>query len=196
MWHSLGYNEDGEDIALAPAWCPLRHAPLVLRFGPAKAERERDEARAERDCARTELEHARSTSDYLLEQVNRLRDGEEVLRAEVEALKYPRAYIPPGEERSLALSAIMISQAETEIRALRAEVEMLRGVGCREAKAGEPESGPCGVCLKCAEERGAKWALDAAHKEVVWAVDQDRANINVRSLTALEVCDFARKYEP
>jgi uncharacterized coiled-coil DUF342 family protein len=39
---------------------------------------------------------------------------------------------------------------------LRAEVEVLRGVGCREAKAGEPESGPCGACLKCAEERGAK----------------------------------------
>jgi len=82
------------------------------------------------------------------------------------------------------------------IARLHAEVEMLRGVGCREAKAGEPESGPCGVCLRCAEERGAKWALDAAHKEVVWAVDQDRANINVRSLTGLEVCDFARKHEP
>lgn len=93
------------------------------------------------------------TISYLA-QVIRERDE---ARAEVEALKYPRAYIPPGEERSLALSAIMISQAETEIRALRAEIEMLRGVGCREAKDGEPESGPCGVCLKCAEERGAKW---------------------------------------
>jgi hypothetical protein len=49
MWHSLGYNEDGEDIALAPAWCPLRHAPLVLRFGPANEVLvERDEALAAR----------------------------------------------------------------------------------------------------------------------------------------------------
>jgi len=42
------------------------------------------------------------------------------------------------------------------IESLRAEVEMLRGVGCREAKAGEPESGPCGVCLRCAEEENAR----------------------------------------
>ena len=59
------------------------------------------------------------------------------------------------------------------IESLRAEVDMLRGVGCREAKEGEIESGPCGVCLRCAEERGAKWALDAiqwGHRDDRWHV--------------------------
>jgi hypothetical protein len=44
------------------------------------------------------------------------------------------------------------------IESLHAEVEVLRGVGCREAKDGEIESGPCGVCLRCAEERGERRA--------------------------------------
>ena len=47
-----------------------------------------------------------------------------------------------------------------EVESLRVEVEMLRGVGCREAKLDEPVSGPCGVCIRCAEERGARWALE------------------------------------
>lgn len=42
------------------------------------AERERDEALVKLDCARTELEGARSTSDYLLDQVNSLRDKADV----------------------------------------------------------------------------------------------------------------------
>lgn len=46
--------------------------------------------------------------------------------------------------------------AARSLEILRAEVEMLRGVGCREAKAGELESGPCGVCLRCAEEENAR----------------------------------------
>jgi hypothetical protein len=33
-------------------------------------------------------------------------------KAEIEALKYPRSYLPPGEERTEALLAITISQAE------------------------------------------------------------------------------------
>jgi hypothetical protein len=52
------------------------------------------------------------------------------------------------------------AKLRAELASARAEVEMLRGAGCREAKLDEPESGPCGVCLKCAEERGAKWALE------------------------------------
>ena len=56
---------------------------------------------------------------------------------------------------------------ESKLNALRAEVEMLRGVGCREAKADEPESGPCGVCLKCAEERGAEHWRNAHHEACV-----------------------------
>ena len=54
-----------------------------------------------------------------------------------------------------------------------AEIEMLRGVGCREQKVDEPESGPCGACLRCAEERGAKWALDSvgwSHEDDRWAI--------------------------
>jgi hypothetical protein len=50
---------------------------------------------------------------------------------------------------------------ESKLDFLRAEIEVLRGVGCRGEKADEPESGPCGVCLLCAEERGAKLAIDA-----------------------------------
>lgn len=149
----------------------------------AAAEKERDEA------VRAAL--ANSDACWRMEQEVIVRQRDEA-RAEVARLT----------AQLESITAENHSRAQREARSLedwaslRAEIEMLRGVGCREAKAGEPESGPCGVCLRCAEERGAKWALDAAHKEVVWAVDQDRANINVRSLTALEVCDFARKYEP
>ena len=39
----------------------------------------------------------------------------------------------------------------------RAEVEMLRGVGCM-----EDGDGPCGVCLKCAYRRGAEAMRKAA----------------------------------
>lgn len=64
-----------------------------------------------------------------------------------------------------------------------AEIEMLRGVGCREVKADEPESGPCGVCLRCAEERGAKWALEIALDPSRWPVSK---------WTPEEVCRDAR----
>jgi hypothetical protein len=70
--------------------------------------------------------------------------------------------IRAGYDRTVADSwRKKVAEVETERDEARAEVEMLRGVGCREAKAGEPESGPCGVCLRCAEERGAQWALRA-----------------------------------
>lgn len=62
-----------------------------------------------------------------------------------------------------------ISDLFDELERLRAEVEMLRGVGCRETKEGEPESGPCGACLRCAEERGAEWALTDEH----WGMGPD-----------------------
>jgi chromosome segregation ATPase len=65
-----------------------------------------------------------------------------------------------------------------------AEIEMLRGVGCREVKADEPESGPCGVCLRCAEERGAKWALEIALDPSKWPVSK---------WTPEEVCRDARE---
>ena len=74
-----------------------------------------------------------------------------------------------------------------ELASARAEVEMLRGVGCRETKEGEPESGPCGACLKCAEERGAEWAI-RAKAQVVYALAGDAAY----ALLAREVCEQAR----
>lgn len=75
-----------------------------------------------------------------------------------------------------------------EAREAQAEVEVLRGVGCREAKEGEPESGPCGVCLRCAEERGAEWAI-RAKAQVVYSLVGDAAY----SLLAREVCNKARE---
>lgn len=74
-------------------------------------------------------------------------------------------------------------KAERERDEARAEVEMLRGVGCREAKEGEPEMAQCGVCLKCAEECGAKLALDS----VGWSHEDDRWSIAER------VCRDARE---
>lgn len=141
---------------------------LYQEFGEAEADTFRDAlelklriTEQERDEARAEIERLRDSPGRLcLPEDIEYERAEEQARLLLEALKYPRAYLPPGEERSLALSAIMISQAETEIRTLKAEIEMLRGIGCREAKLDEPESGPCGVCLKCAEERGAQWALE------------------------------------
>lgn len=63
----------------------------------------------------------------------------------------------PADVDSVAeRAAAEIQNLRDEIEGLRAEVEMLRGVGCSEAKAGEPESGPCGVCLRCAEEENAR----------------------------------------
>lgn len=40
---------------------------------------------------------------------------------------------------------------EARVRELEAERDMLRGVGCNEPDhEGEPASGPCGACIKCA----------------------------------------------
>jgi len=179
----------------------------------ANTEAERDRARQAcnaywHDLMRIASLCEQTADEYPLKAVERtIKQFQEVIKQRDEARHRARracqmliaevgAHGPADVDSVAERSAAEIQNLRDEIEGLRAEVEMLRGVGCREAKKGEPESGPCGVCLKCAEERGAKWALDAAHKEVVWAVDQDRANINVRSLTGLEVCDFARKYEP
>jgi hypothetical protein len=53
-------------------------------------------------------------------------------------------------------SAEAAAKLRAELASARAEVEMLRGVGCREAKAGELESGPCGVCLRCTKNENAR----------------------------------------
>jgi hypothetical protein len=43
------------------------------------------------------------------------------------------------------------AQCQARLDALQAEIDVLRGEGCEETKEGEPQSGPCGVCLKCAK---------------------------------------------
>lgn len=63
-----------------------------------------------------------------------------------------------------------------------AEIEMLRGVGCREAKEGEPESGPCGVCLKCVEERGAEHWRNAHHEACVRLQEHDCGEEHARMM--------------
>jgi hypothetical protein len=93
-----------------------------------------------------------------------------------------------GEAAHIKSLEGLLVDAANERDALRAEVEMLRGVGCREAKAGEPESGPCGVCLRCAEERGAEWAI-RAKAQVVYTLVGDEAY----KLLSREVCRNARK---
>jgi hypothetical protein len=69
----------------------------------------------------------------------------------------------------------------------RAEVDMLRGIECREQKLEEPESGSCGVCLRCAEERGAYWCLKAGARVIYSTAGNDAYR-----LLAREVCDRAR----
>lgn len=73
-----------------------------------------------------------------------------------------------------------------EVTALRAEVEMLRGVGCM-----EDGDGPCGVCRKCAYRRGAEAMRESAVGvcEEAWVrayVDAD-AWIECREICAKEI---------
>lgn len=79
--------------------------------------RERDEAREklslfmrERDEARAEVKLLKN--HYSMEVAASLRAELAAAKAEIEALKYPRSYLPPGEDRSEALTALAISQAE------------------------------------------------------------------------------------
>ena len=74
--------------------------------------------------------------------------------------------------------------AERKRDEARAETGVLRGIGCREQKVDEPESGPCGACLRCAEEQGAKWALEIALDPSRWPVS---------AWTPEEVCRDARE---
>ena len=109
---------------------------------------------AERDELRHKLAgeaaHIKSLEGLLVE-ATRERDD---LKAKLEA------ELPAMWREDIASLNECLERVERERDEARAEVEMLRGVGCREVKVDEPESGPCGVCLKCAEERGARWALE------------------------------------
>jgi hypothetical protein len=125
-----------------------------------KVVEERDEARADfaNACDVGRRQEARA------EKAERERDELKARLAHVEA---ERDFLK--NHYSLEAAA----KLRAELASARAEIEMLRGVGCREAKEGEPESGPCGVCLKCAEECGAKLALDSvgwSHEDDRWAI--------------------------
>lgn len=117
--------------------------------------RERDEALAQ--VARREREHEAllETAQKALAHVEAERDA---LQEALDDTRDDSAYKFRGTYLEDASGGRWWSQSHMSYA--RAEIEMLRGVGCREAKEGEPESGPCGVCLKCAEKRGAKWALE------------------------------------
>lgn len=82
----------------------------------------------------------------------------ERLRARVRSVDHSTAYEGKAFECDAETNP-EFAELRAEVERLRAEVEMLRGIGCREAKADEPESGPCGVCLRCAEELGAAYEL-------------------------------------
>ena len=60
--------------------------------------------------------------------------------------------------------------------ALRAEVDMLRGVGCDEVDGGE-ERGPCGACLKCARRERDALRCMLTHAVIThplpWRIEQD-----------------------
>jgi hypothetical protein len=146
------------------------------------------------DLTRIALLCAQTDDEYPLKAVERtVRERDEAL-ALCDA-RYSDACDALGIDHNDSLAhriRMALESARYKYDQKVAEIEMLRGVGCREAKEGEPESGPCGVCLKCAEERGAKWALAQAHREVCFAVDQERAGINVRRLTGWEICSDAR----
>ncbi len=89
------------------------------------------------------------------------------------------------DARSMLLDADgHIEELKYNNRKSQAEIEMLRGIGCREQKPDEPESGPCGACLRCAEERGAEWALEIALDPSRWPVSK---------WTPEEVCRDARE---
>jgi chromosome segregation ATPase len=166
---------------------------------------ERDEARhrARRACQVLIAEvgaHGPADVDSVAErsaaEIQNLRDEIEGLRAEVERLHTERDEARAEVARLTAqlesITAENHARAQREARSLedwaslRAEVDMLRGVGCREAKAGDPESGPCGpcgACLRCAEERGAKWALTDEH----WGMGPDEPE-----RAAKKICRDAR----
>lgn len=106
--------------------------------------------------------------------------------AEQSAAKALRIY--PVHASNLTDVVTALEDERDKLRArlveTQAEVEMLRGVGCREAKADEPESGPCGVCLRCAEERGARWALNHIMR---WSSDNQKQSV------AEDICRDARR---
>lgn len=125
-----------------------------LRATAIEAERERDEARAELDEA--------------IEETNRVRV---LLNATDDVRESARKYKLEMEVKHLDLIDALMAKNKVELErdTARAEVEMLRGVGCGELREGaEVADGPCGACLKCArrERDAATEELIAASREI------------------------------
>ncbi len=76
------------------------------------------------------------------------RFNEPLDKDEIEALRTE----PHPELMAIRADALLatVDKYQARIDALDAEISVLRGSGCEEAKLGEEKSGPCGVCLKCA----------------------------------------------
>lgn len=88
-----------------------------------------------------------------------------------------------------------------EVRSLRAEVEVLRGVGCEEYG-----DGPCGVCLRCMHAKGRRDGIEAmrgpmhdqraigaeAEREACAAICDEAARMPDRHLSAV-AADLAER---
>jgi hypothetical protein len=77
-----------------------------------------------------------------------------------DAARYPRDAARSAVATSPVSQVIYLEQKvkklEEALAMKQGEIDVLRGVGCQDNdKANEGPSGPCGVCIKCAYERGA-----------------------------------------
>jgi len=101
-----------------------------------------------------------------------------------------------GENDPLGSASVVdagsaLTEALAEVDRLRAEVEMLRGVGCD-----EDGDGPCGVCIKCARrERDAVVTEAAAICDRLSAIHLQRAKETeepAASFTAITIAGACR----
>lgn len=154
--------------------------------------RERDEARAhlaavEKLLPREEYLSDKTLAENLAEWIAALRrdakERSEFAAAETEHANRwaERAYATEKRCREIGYEAALAQHERDEARA---EVEMLRGVGCQTAdKADEEPSGPCGVCRKCAYQRGAEAMREAA----IRLLEENHASIEADVIRALPV---------
>jgi hypothetical protein len=135
--------------------------------------------RMEQEVLQRRYEEAKAETQRLIE-LNRSHVATlcEAQRNQVEALKAERDLLKNHYSPEAA------AKLRAELASAQAEIEVLRGVGCREAKLDEPQSGPCGVCLRCAEERGARWALNHIMR---WSSDNQKQSV------AEDICRDARR---
>lgn len=103
--------------------------------------RERDAAVAkattyERDWYEAKSEFG-TASAKLREQVRELTSERDEAKRELDALKYPRAYLPPGAERTEALFALEVSKAEE--RGLRYAMVLMDRYGIGSGSLGDAD---------------------------------------------------------